>query len=296
MRPYAAADIGTWDLTTDVVVAGYGVAGAAAAVEAARAGAEVLVLERAGGWGGAAALAGGFIYLGGGTALQRACGFDDSPEAMAAFLMAAMGPGADTAKISAYCEGSVAHFDWLVECGVPFKPVFYGEPAWEPAADEGLMYSGGENAHPFDEIAQPAPRGHLPRMENKRTGERGGGYMLMKPLVETAERLGVNREAVLAQPVEVEPLTLHPFHPREPGAVVSFNIADPKTAMPCADSRRSSSRRAATSAMCGPRTRPRRSGPGTSRPAFPHWPARRGRRVCSASCRSAAATTWCGRN
>ncbi|EST36527.1 FAD-dependent oxidoreductase [Streptomyces roseochromogenus] len=191
MRPYTAADIEAWDLTADVVIAGYGVAGAAAAVEAARAGAEVLVLERAGGWGGAAALAGGFVYLGGGTALQRACGFDDSPEAMAAFLMAAMGPGADQAKVSAYCEGSVAHYDWLVECGVPFKPVFYGEPAWEPAADEGLMYSGGENAHPFDEIAPPAPRGHLPQMENKRTGERGGGYMLMKPLVDTAERLGV---------------------------------------------------------------------------------------------------------
>ncbi|MGW1005530.1 FAD-dependent oxidoreductase [Streptomyces sp. NPDC002520] len=191
MRPYAAADIDTWDLTADVVIAGYGVAGAAAAVEAARAGAEVLVLERAGGWGGAAALAGGFVYLGGGTALQRACGFEDSPEAMAAFLMAAMGPGADAAKVTDYCEGSVAHFDWLVECGVPFKPVFYGDPAWEPAGDEGLMYSGGENAAPFDEIAAPAPRGHLPRMENKRTGERGGGYMLMKPLVDTAERLGV---------------------------------------------------------------------------------------------------------
>ncbi|MGW0816437.1 FAD-dependent oxidoreductase [Streptomyces viridiviolaceus] len=191
MRPCAAADIGTWDVTADVVVAGYGVAGASAAVEAARAGAEVLVLERAGGWGGAAALAGGFLYLGGGTALQRACGFHDSPEAMATFLMAAMGPGADAAKISAYCEGSVAHFDWLVGCGVPFKPVFYGEPAWEPAADEGLMYSGGENAHPFDEIVEPAPRGHLPQMHDKRTGERGGGYMLMKPLVETAERLGV---------------------------------------------------------------------------------------------------------
>ncbi|MGW5116390.1 FAD-dependent oxidoreductase [Streptomyces noursei] len=191
MRPYAAAEIGTWDHTADVVIAGYGVAGAAAAVEAARAGADVLVLERAGGWGGAAALAGGFIYLGGGTGLQRACGFDDSPEEMATFLTAAMGPGADAAKISAYSEGSVAHFDWLVECGVPFKPVFYSEPAWEPAGDEGLMYSGGENAHPFAELVRPAPRGHLPQMENKRTGERGGGYMLMKPLVETAERLGV---------------------------------------------------------------------------------------------------------
>lgn len=38
-----------------MVIAGYGVAGAAAAVEAARAGSQVLVLERTGGWGGAAA-------------------------------------------------------------------------------------------------------------------------------------------------------------------------------------------------------------------------------------------------
>ncbi len=48
-----------------------------------------------GGWGGAGALAGGFIYLGGGTGLQRACGFDDSVDNMAAFLNAAMGPGTD---------------------------------------------------------------------------------------------------------------------------------------------------------------------------------------------------------
>ncbi len=53
------------------MIAGYGIAGAAAAVEAASAGADVLVLERTGGWGGAAAMAGGFIYLGGGTAIQK---------------------------------------------------------------------------------------------------------------------------------------------------------------------------------------------------------------------------------
>ena len=76
----------SWDDEADVVIAGYGVAGAAAAVEATRAGADVLVLERTGSWGGAAAMAGGFIYLGGGTPLQKACGFDDSVENMAAFL------------------------------------------------------------------------------------------------------------------------------------------------------------------------------------------------------------------
>ena len=37
-------------------------------------------------------MAGGFIYLGGGTALQKACGFTDSVDNMAAFLNVAMGP------------------------------------------------------------------------------------------------------------------------------------------------------------------------------------------------------------
>jgi 3-oxo-5alpha-steroid 4-dehydrogenase len=53
------------------------------------------------------------------------------------------------------------------------------------------MYTGGDNAFPFNEIATPAPRGHVPQMQGKRTGEKGGGYMLMKPLVDTAAALGV---------------------------------------------------------------------------------------------------------
>ncbi|MCK8669536.1 FAD-dependent oxidoreductase [Rhodococcus sp. HM1] len=194
VRPVLESEIAEWDLEADVVVAGYGIAGAAAAIEAARAGAEVLVLERSGGWGGAASMAGGFIYLGGGTPLQKACGFDDTVENMKAFMKAALGPATDDEKIDAYCEGSVEHYNWLVDAGVPFKEEFWGEPGWEPAHDEGLMYSGGENAAPFRDLIPPAPRGHLPRMDNKKTGERGGGYMLMKPLVETAEKLGVKAE------------------------------------------------------------------------------------------------------
>ncbi|KUI38097.1 FAD-dependent oxidoreductase [Mycobacterium sp. GA-2829] len=190
VRPVPAASVTGWDHEADVVIAGYGVAGAAAAVEAARAGADVLVLERMGSWGGAASMAGGFIYLGGGTPIQKACGFDDSVENMAAFLTVAMGPGADTARIADYCEGSVAHFDWLVECGVPFKAEFFGEPGWEPMGDQGLMYSGGENSYPFNTIATPAPRGHVPQMSNKKQGEASAGYMLMKPLVETATAAG----------------------------------------------------------------------------------------------------------
>ncbi|WP_193044811.1 FAD-dependent oxidoreductase [Mycolicibacterium baixiangningiae] len=190
VRPVPASSITSWDHEADVVIAGYGIAGAAAAVEAAKAGADVLVLERTGSWGGAASMAGGFIYLGGGTALQKDCGFEDSVENMAAFLNVAMGPGADPARIADYCAGSVAHFDWLVECGVPFKAEFFGEPGWEPMGDQGLMYSGGENSYPFNTIATPAPRGHVPQMSDKKQGEASAGYMLMKPLVETATAAG----------------------------------------------------------------------------------------------------------
>jgi 3-oxo-5alpha-steroid 4-dehydrogenase len=191
VAPVNARDIEHWDVQADVVIAGYGIAGASAAIEAARAGAEVVVLERTGGWGGAAALAGGFVYLGGGTPIQKACGFEDSVDNMRTFLCAAMGPGADADRIADYCAGSLEHFDWLVDCGVPFKPSFWGEPGWEPPDDDGLMYTGGENAFPFNQIATPAPRGHVPQMQDKRTGEKGGGYMLMKPLVDTATALGV---------------------------------------------------------------------------------------------------------
>lgn len=190
VTPLAAADVAKWDEEADVVIAGFGIAGAAAAVEAARAGADVLVLERTGSWGGAASMAGGFIYLGGGTPIQKACGFEDSVANMAAYLNVAMGPGADEKRIADYCEGSLEHFDWLVGCGVQFKPEFFGEPGWEPMGDQGLMYSGGENSYPFNTIATPAPRGHVPQMSDKKQGESSAGYMLMKPLVETATAAG----------------------------------------------------------------------------------------------------------
>ncbi|WP_227996391.1 FAD-dependent oxidoreductase [Nocardia australiensis] len=194
IRPLRASEISAWDKEADVVVAGYGIAGVCAAIESARAGAQVLILERTGGWGGAAAMAGGFIYLGGGTPLQQALGFEDTPENMETFLLAALGPGVDKAKITDYCQGSVEHYNWLVSCGVQFRETFWGQPGWEPPHDEGLMYSGGENAAPFNAIAKPAPRGHVPQMADKRTGQRSGGYMLMKPLAETAESLGVGVE------------------------------------------------------------------------------------------------------
>jgi 3-oxo-5alpha-steroid 4-dehydrogenase len=188
-----AREVPRWDAEADVVVVGYGTAGAAASAEATARGATVVALERSSGWESAAgSLSGGLIYMGGGTPLQKACGFEDTPEEMFKFLMAAMGPGADEAKTAVYCEESVDHFEWLVACGVPFKASFWEEPAWEIPGDDGLMYSGGENAHPFDQIARPAPRAHVPQMPDKRYGVRGGGYKLLQALASTAEQAGAD--------------------------------------------------------------------------------------------------------
>ena len=166
-----------FDETVDVVVVGLGVAGTSAVVAARQAGGEVLAVEHGLGPGGTSANSGGLIYLGGGTALQTACGYQDSPENMAAFLRAALGPGVDDDRVDAYCEGSPDHFEWLVSIGVPFRAAFCDEPNRESADDAGLLFSGGEDSYPFDEIAVPVPRGHKPRWIDS-----AGGFLM--------ERLG----------------------------------------------------------------------------------------------------------
>ena len=173
----SASEIAHWDDAADVVIAGLGCAGACAALEARAAGADVLALERETLGGGTSALSGGLIYLGGGTPVQEQCGFEDSPEAMFRYLMAACGPGADAAKVGIYCERSVEHFHWLVAQGVPFKPSFHPESGTEPPTDDGLIFSGSEAAHPFAALARPAPRGHHPRHPGA-----AGGFLMQKLL------------------------------------------------------------------------------------------------------------------
>jgi 3-oxo-5alpha-steroid 4-dehydrogenase len=173
-----ATEIEAWTDEADVVVVGFGAAGSAAAIDARGAGADVLVLERASAAGGAAALSDGMIYLGGGTPLQKEAGFDDDVETMKAFLLAACGPGPDEAKIEVYCERSLEHYDWLTAQGVRFIGTFVGEAGSgaSPVDGEALMYTGGENAAPFDERFPAAPRAHCTK------GDKRGGAVLMEVL------------------------------------------------------------------------------------------------------------------
>src|SRR5689334_14204948 len=83
-----AATVADWSDEVDVVVVGFGIAGGCAAVSAAAAGARVVVLERAAVAGGTTSMAGGHFYLGGGTAVQKATGHHDTPDAMYDYLVA----------------------------------------------------------------------------------------------------------------------------------------------------------------------------------------------------------------
>lgn len=199
-RPRRLGDVGEWHMETDIAVVGFGGAGGCAAIEAADAGAEVTVFELASASGGSTALSSAEIYMGGsgGTRVQRACGFEDSTEAMFAYMMMAAGPQADEAKIRNYCENSNEHFQWLVDLGVPFKDSFHRERAVMCLTDDGLLYTGSENAYPFAQQAEPAPRGHNLYIEGD-----NGGPLFMKIVTENVER----RDGVSVE-YEVRALTL----------------------------------------------------------------------------------------
>lgn len=177
--------MGEWDRTVDVIVVGKGIAGACAALEAKRAGAEVLVLERAGGGGGASALSQGIFYLGGGTDVQQACGYEDTPQNMYDFLRASTSHP-DDAVVRTFAEGAREHFDWLEQQGVPFtRTGFSGKAVYLSNAD-CLLTTGNEKIWPFKDMAKPVPRGHQARSD-----EVNGGLSAMRALLARCDAEGI---------------------------------------------------------------------------------------------------------
>ena len=161
-------------------------AGVCAAVAAAEAGAAVLVLERSGGCSGSTAVAAGHFYLGGGTAVQTACGFHDDAEALSAYLTA-VSAAPDEEKIEAFALGSAAHFDWLEARGVPFDRSYYALKAVIQPGRECLIWTGNERVWPFRARARPAPRGHKVAFD----GMEGGGALALDRLGAHAKAIGV---------------------------------------------------------------------------------------------------------
>ncbi len=146
-----------WDIEADVVIVGFGAAGAAAAIEAASHGADVLVIDRFGG-GGATALSGGVVYAGGGTIQQIAAGVPDSPDAMYRYLATEVGDAVTEQTLREFCDGSAAMLAWLVDHGVPFEGSLCPDKTSYPTNRHYLYYSGSELSSA--DVATPAARGH----------------------------------------------------------------------------------------------------------------------------------------
>ncbi len=187
-RPLNAREVRRWDAEHDVLIVGFGAAGACAAIEAANAGADTLIVERAACYGGTSALSGGEIYLGGGggTPAQRQAGFRDETDDLYRYLMLAGGCDADEAKVRLYADQSLAHHDWLVAQGLTYKNTFIAARIIEPETDDCLIWSGSEEAWPFSTVAKPCPRGHTPQWPGW-----GGGQLLMRVLAERVRALDV---------------------------------------------------------------------------------------------------------
>jgi predicted oxidoreductase len=117
--PSAAPD---WD--ADVIIVGAGIAGLSAAVEIARSGRDVLVVDMASVFGGHAVSAHGGLAIVG-SPVQEAAGVSDSPELAHADFMN-WGEDAEETWVRTYVDHSKTDIhDWVVDLGVEFEDLVH---------------------------------------------------------------------------------------------------------------------------------------------------------------------------
>jgi len=170
--------------SADVVVVGFGAAGACAAIAAREHGADVVAMDRANG-GGSTAVSGGIIYAGGGTKTQQQAGVSDSFEQMLTYLRLEVGDAVSQPTLESFVAGSPEMIRWLGDYGVPFDSTLCPYKTSYPNNHYYLYHSGSENAGAFRSHTPPVQRGH--RVKGKGTS----GKKLYEPLAKSALALGV---------------------------------------------------------------------------------------------------------
>lgn len=146
-----------WEYETDIVVVGYGGAGAAAAIEAYDNGSVVLIIEKGSVAGGTTAISAGVI-VGAGTSIQRERGITDSPGEMYKYFEAT-GLGLDDPEmVKILCDTSASNIEWLISMGMEFKY---------------LYVSGAEDYPEYSSVTPVKPRGHS-------TGSGGTFFKVLK--------------------------------------------------------------------------------------------------------------------
>lgn len=178
------ADQLDWTQRCELLVVGFGAAGASAAIEAASSGLQVLAVDRFAG-GGASALSGGVVYAGGGTPYQQQAGYSDSSAAMYAYLRNEVGDAVSEATLRDFCERSREQLAWLERQGVAFEASVPPQKTSYPSDQYYLYYSGNEAVPAYAAQAAPAPRGHRAK------GQGMSGAALFAALHQAALAAGV---------------------------------------------------------------------------------------------------------
>lgn len=146
VKPARAAEV-SWDVECEVLVCGYGAAGASCAIEAADNGAQVLIIEKAALPGGSMARCGGAI-MGACTRVQKELGVEDSVEAQFEWVKTCVNQNYELCPediIRVYAEQCGPNVDWLEAmcdeyCGRPLFDVAF---AVENSNAEGAGQGGG---------------------------------------------------------------------------------------------------------------------------------------------------------
>ena len=146
------------NLETDVVVLGSGAAGMSAAIEAAKTGARVVVLEKLSRTGGSSLTSSGMV-LAGGSEFQEAAGIEDSPSALQQYWLDRAEGNANEELIDYAASHALESLQFLVDMGISYTKDF-------------ILTSG----------TQTVRRAHLPT---------GYGREFMGKVVETAKNMGV---------------------------------------------------------------------------------------------------------
>ncbi len=154
-----------WDRQSDVVVVGYGGAGACAAITAREAGSEVLILEKLKTGGGNTAICGGVIYAGG-TSVQMAYKISDTADKLYQHLLNVGKAFIDPALARIAADESAKNIDWLIHLGAKFT---------------APTLSGAEVPAGSDPIA---------RVHSTTYGKLGGGAAFYKVLADSVKAKG----------------------------------------------------------------------------------------------------------
>jgi len=146
----------------DVVVAGSGAAGMTAALTAADLGLSVVVIEKAGAFGGSTARSGGGIWAPGNTVLRDA-GVTDTPGQARVYLAHVAGADVPASRQEAFLEHGPGMLD-LVLGKTPLRLAWVpGYADYYPEAPGGLAGGRSVEPVPFDSRKLGAELGHLAR-------------------------------------------------------------------------------------------------------------------------------------